>query len=59
VVLRGRRRSQWAGRNDVELRSGTWTVGPAEGTLVVRTKRGGLKVRDVVELSVDVTLPRQ
>lgn len=36
----------------MELRSGTWTVGPAEGTLVVRTKREGAAAR----LGHDLTL---
>src|ERR1700692_1715910 len=55
LVLRGRRRSQWAGRNDMELRSGTWTVGPAEGTLVVRTKREGAAARMGHDLTLTAT----
>ena len=39
----------------MELRSGTWTVGPAEGTLVVRTKREGAAARMGHDLTLTAT----
>jgi polyisoprenoid-binding protein YceI len=39
----------------VELRSGTWTVGPAEGSLVVRTKREGAAARMGHDLTLTAT----
>ena len=39
----------------MELRSGTWTVGPAEGTLVIRTKREGAAARMGHDLTLTAT----